>query len=153
MASSSRGIQKVIQVVLAIAIVGLSYLLYISITEPYEAVVHRKEVTEQTRNRMSEVRSAMITFERENHYFIHTLDSLQMWLASDSVIMANADSLFGEGFLVDSLIFSPRTGKMFELTVPDTTDVHIYLLSDPDSDDHIGSLGDDVTRLNAASWE
>jgi hypothetical protein len=42
---------------------------------------------------------------------------------------------------------------MFELTVNDTARVKTYLLKDPDSDDQIGTVEPDVTRLNAASWE
>jgi hypothetical protein len=153
MATLSRGLQKGLQIVLAIAIVGLAYLLYVSITEPYEAVLRRQEVTRLTHERMNKVRTAMITFERRNGYFVHTLDSLADWIATDSLIMASADSIFGVGFSVDSLIFSPRTGNKFELAVNDTTDVRTYLLSDPDSDDFIGTLTEDITRLNAASWE
>ena len=46
MASSSRGVQTALQVVLALAILALTYFLYESITEPYEAVERQKELTE-----------------------------------------------------------------------------------------------------------
>ncbi len=148
--------QVAIRGILAIIILGLGYFLYISITEPYEAVERQKELTQMTRDRMSHIRTAMTMYERENDRFLTTLDSLVLYIKSDSVlsIPANADSIFGiPGFSADSLLVSPRTGNPFALTVNDTSDVKIYLLEDPDSDDYIGSTEPVVTRLNAASWE
>jgi len=153
MASSSRTLQVVFQVLLAIVIIVLVWLLYDSITTPFEEVERRQEITQMTRDRMDEVRQAMIFYRRENNRFISSLDSLVMWLRSDSVMQAATDSVFGQGFRVDSLPYSPRTGKKFELAVNDTSRTPTYLLSDPDSDDHIGTLTGDVTQLNAASWE
>ncbi|NNF04843.1 MAG: hypothetical protein HKN17_10290 [Rhodothermales bacterium] len=153
MASLSPGIQKVIQVVLALVIVVLAYILYQSITEPYERVERQKEVTELTRARMDNLRAALVMYERRNDRYISTLDSLQMWVMQDSVMTVRADSIFGSMFDADSLIYSPRTGKKFVYTVNDTSAVVTYLLEDPDSDDYIGTLSGDVTQLNAASWE
>lgn len=153
MALISPGIQKVIQVVLALAIVVLAYILYQSITEPYERVERQKELTELTRVRMDNVRAALVMYERRNDRFISTLDSLQLWVMQDSVMTVKADSIFGPMFNADSLIYSPRTGKKFEYTVNDTSAVATYLLEDPDSNDYIGTLSGDVTQLNAASWE
>jgi len=142
-----------LQLVLAIVIAGLAYFLYVSITEPYEAVEHRKEVTQMTRDRMSQVRAALGVFERANGRYPGTLDSLVMYVKTDSFVSTRTDSLFGAGFMPDSLPFSPRTGSRFEYALNDTGRVVIFLLQDPDSDDHIGSLRPDVTLLNAASWE
>ena len=153
MASSSRGVQTALQVVLALAILVLTYFLYESITAPYEAVERQKELTERTRERMSEIRSAMIEHNRREGRFITTLESLVMWLKTDSAMVAQADSVFGMGFMADSLPFSPRTGNRFELAVNDTSRTATYRIDDPDSDDHIGTLTGDVTQLNAASWE
>lgn len=153
MASSSRGVQTAFQVVLALAIVVLMYFLYVSITEPYAAVERKKELTEQTRNRMSDIRAAMIEHNRREGRFITSLDSLVMWLKSDSAMVAHADSIFGASFMADSLPFSPRTGNRFELAVNDTSRTATYRIDDPDSDDYIGTISGDVTELNAASWE
>jgi len=153
MASSSLRLQTVFQIVLGIVIVILAYYLYVSIVEPYQVVERQKEMTDNTRTRMDQVRSAMILFENENGRYVSSLDSLVMWIQGDSTLYAASDSIFGAGFVLDSLIFSPRTGKMFELAVNDTSRVRTYLLSDPDSDDFIGTLEGDITRLNAASWE
>ena len=153
MVSTSRRLQLVLQVVLGIVIVVLAYVLIVSIVEPYAAVERRKEITENTRTQMNKVRTAMILYQRENGRFVSSLDSLVMWVNSDSTVYSASDSIFGEGFVLDSLIYSPRTGKMFELAVNDTSRVKSYLLSDPDSDDYVGTLGGDITQLNAASWE
>lgn len=153
MASSSRGVQTALQVVLALAILVLTYFLYESITAPYEAVERQKELTEMTRDRMGDIRSAMIEHNRREGRFISTLDSLVMWLKSDSAMVAGADSIFGAAFMPDSLPFSPRTGNRFELAVNDTSRTATYRIDDPDSDDYIGTLSGDVTQLNAASWE
>ncbi|PIQ60943.1 MAG: hypothetical protein COV99_10075 [Bacteroidetes bacterium CG12_big_fil_rev_8_21_14_0_65_60_17] len=153
MASSSQGIQTALQAVLAIVIVVLAYILYQSITEPYARVERQKELTELTRERMRDVRSALVTYERRNDRFLSTLDSLLMWVKQDSFMIAKADSIFGSDLDVDSLIYSPRTGKKFEYVLNDTSRVSTYLLKDPDSIDSIGTMMGDVTLLNAASWE
>jgi hypothetical protein len=153
MASSSQGLRTAIQVLLAIVIIALFYWLYVSITAPYAAVERAQEITDLTRDRMELVRTSLITYEREEDNFPGTLDSLMMWVRTDSFMVANRDSLFGADLSLDSLIYSPRTGSRFLYSVNDTGRVAIYLLKDPDSEDYIGSELPDVTQLNAASWE
>jgi len=153
MASSSQGLRTALQLVLAIVIVGLAYLLYVSITAPYEAVERQREMTQMTRARMGQVRAALGVYERSNGRYPGTLDSLMTYVHTDSFVVASADSLFGEGFIADSLVYSPRTGRMFEYALNDTGRVVIYLLKDPDTEDRIGALTPDITLLNAASWE
>lgn len=153
MASNSQGIRVGIQIVLAIVIIGLAYWLYVSITEPWKVVERQQELTERTRDRMDEVRAALIRFEEREDRFPYSLDSLQIWIQTDSLMRLQADSLFGSSFNADSLIYSPRTGKQFEYAVNDTARVMMYRLKDPDSDDVIGTLEPDPTELNAASWE
>jgi hypothetical protein len=153
MAERNRSVNLIIQVVLAVIIIGLGYFLYISITEPYKVIERQREVTEQTRDRMSNIRTALINHERREGRYPHTLDSLHAYVLEDSFMVAGRDSIFGPGIQVDSLIYSPRTGRMFEYSVNDTSNVRIYLLEDPDTDDRIGSERPDVTRINAASWE
>lgn len=153
MASSNQAVRIGIQVVLAIIIIGLTYWLYLSITDPWKVVERQKQVTEQTRDRMENVRDALVRYERQNDRFPLTLDSLVAYVNEDSVMQAQQDSIFGESFNLDSLIYSPRTGKKFEYAVNDTARVKTYLLEDPDSNDRIGTLEPDPTRLNAASWQ
>jgi len=151
----SRSVKVSIQVVLALVIVVLGYWLFESITGPWRAQQRTAALTEMTRERMTNVRTALVYYERQEDNFPGTLDSLMLWLSQDSLTQAATDSLFETpGFVLDSLLFSPRTGAMFEYTLNDTGRVDIYLLKDPDSDDQIGAATpDDVTQLNAASWE
>lgn len=152
MASSSQGLRIGIQILLAIIIVGLSYYLYLSITEPYEVIRQQQVLTEQTRERMTVNRQALIVYETRYDRFPGSLDSL-VFFVRDSLTAAERDSIFGAGFNADSLIYSPRSGALFNYTAVDTTRVPTYLLQDPDSDDQIGTLQSDVTRINAATWE
>lgn len=116
-------------------------------------VERQEELTRQTRDRMSDIRTALIRYEEVHGRFPGTLDSLQMWIQTDSLIRVKQDSLFGPNFILDSLLFSPRTGRQFEYAINDTARVMMYELRDPDSDDRIGTLQPDPTELNAASWE
>ncbi len=145
--------QVALRIVLSIIIVVLAYWLYLSITEPYEAIEREKELTVLTRQRMGDIRTSLIKYEDVNDRYTASLDSLVMFIKTDSIYGGNLDSVFRPGFQPDSLPFSPRTGKRFELAVNDTSRVMSYLLQDPDSDDRIGSLTGDVTLLNASSWE
>ncbi|MEM1096830.1 MAG: hypothetical protein AAGJ10_19705 [Bacteroidota bacterium] len=142
-----------LKILLGLVIIGLGYLLYDSIVTPYAAIERQNELTEMTRERMDKVRQTMIRYEEVNERFVTTLDSVVMFAKADSMLVADMSLVYGEGFNLDSLIFSPRTGKMFTLTVDDTSRVKTYLLEDPDSDDAIGTLEQDVTLLNAANWE
>lgn len=150
--ASSQGLRIAIQVLLGIAIIALVYWLYVSITAPWEAVERERAITAETRGQMNKVRLALISHERALDKFPSTLDSLIIWVRTDSATVANWDSLYGVN--PDSMLYSPRTGNRFLYTLIDTGRVAIYLLKDPDSDDQIGSTNpDDITTLNAASWE
>lgn len=153
MASNGQGLRIIIQILLGVVIVVLAYFLYVSITAPWDAVEQEREVTRLTRVQMSDVRNAIIRYEREEDRFPSTLDSLVIWMKTDSFTVANLDSLFRMSFNPDSMLFSPRSGSRFLYTLNDTGRVHIYMLKDPDSDDQIGSEIPDVTQLNASSWE
>ncbi len=158
MASTQRNVwMTVVQVVLAIVIVVLAYVLYQSITEPYKEIERQERLTQLTRQRMSQLRSALVYYQEKTGHFPPSLDSLVNYLKQDSLFLAKADSILGlQGELnvpLDSLIYSPRTGKPFIYMLNDTSRVEIYLLKDPDSNDSIGSRIPDITLLNAASWE
>lgn len=149
-----------IQIVLAIVIVVLGYVLFRTIREPQEAFEREQAVTEATRARMVDIRAAMRAYEMEYDRYPSTLDSLVQAIKTDSFLVAKRDSIFelgdDESLAPDSLPYTARPGRpRFELTVVDTSDVAVYLLEDPVSNDHIGT--DDPSqaagRLNAASWE
>ena len=153
MASRSKQIRIGIQVVLVFLILGLSYYLYYSITEPFDRIERQQQVTEETRARMSNIRTALIDYERDSTSFPDSLLVLRAHIQNDSVLSTSQDSVFGGPINLDSLFFSPRTGKQFQYTVNDTGRVATYLLKDPDSEDQIGTLEPDPTRAHAASWE
>ena len=151
--------RTVVQIVLAIVIVVLGFLLFRTIRAPQVAFEREQALTETTRERMSLIRDAMRTYERRYDRFPTTLDSLMMAIQSDSFFVAKRDSIFeleeGESLELDSVLYSPRDGR-FDLTVvEDTTGTEVYLLEDPASDDYIGT--DNPARaagaLNATSWE
>lgn len=153
MASRSKQLRIGIQVVLVIVILGLSYFLYYSITEPYDRIERQQELTERTRARMSNIRTALIDYERDSTSFPDSLDVLLEHIQDDSMLSNAQDSVFGGPINLDSLFYSPRTGNRFQYAVSDTGRVETYLLEDPDSDDQIGTLSGDPTQTNSASWE
>ena len=153
--------RSAIQIVLAIVIIVLGFVLYRTIREPYEAFERELELQAEARERMAYIRDAMRAYDRQYDRFPTTLDSLVTIIETDSFFVAKRDSIFelreGETIEVDSLPFSPRAGgQRFNLTVvrDDSTNVEVYLLEDPGSEDYIGT--DDPARaagaLNAASW-
>jgi len=152
---------RLLTVVLGIIIIGLGYYLYHSIVAPYQEVIEREQMTEKVRYRMGSVRDALIQYERDIGDFPPTeggLDTLVTWLKTDSMMVAQGDSLFAPmndngTYNPDSLIFSPRPPQpKFEYTLNDTLRPQIYLLKDPATEDQIGSLTE-TTMLNAGSWE
>ncbi len=149
MASSSQGLRIGIQLLLGILILALAYWLYVSVTGPWQQVEQQREVRDRTRARMLQVSEGLRAFDRQNGRFPGSLDSLLVWMTTDSL----GRSIPTDDLPPDSLLVSPRTGKGWLYTVNDTGRVAIYLLKDPDSEDHIGSEMPDVTRLNAASWQ
>lgn len=153
MASRSSQIRIGIQTVLVVAILGLAYYLYFSITEPYERIERQQRITEETRARMSNIRTALVDFERDSTAFPDSLDVLMSHIRDDSMLANAQDSVFGGPINLDSLFYSPRTGNRFQYAVSDTGRVETYLLQDPDTDDEIGTLSGDPTQTNAASWE
>lgn len=153
MASSRQTLRTGVQVVLGIAIIVLSYFLYQAITEPYERIERQEQMTEETRQRMSQIRTALVDFERDSNFFPDSLDTLLVHIQRDSVLTAAQDSVFGGPINIDSLLYSPRTGSRFLYSVSDTGRVETYLLEDPDSEDNIGTLSGDPTQTNVASWE
>ena len=152
---------QILQIVLGIIIIVLGYYLYRSIVDPYQEVIEREQMTERVRHQMGNIRDALIRYDRQFDKFPPTeggLDTLVTYLKTDSLMVAQGDSLFGplnpnEPYNPDSLIYSPRPPHpKFEYTLNDTLRPQIYLLKDPATEDKIGSL-ENTTELNAPSWE
>ena len=153
MATSSGTIQTGIQALLVVVIVVLAYFLYQSITEPYNRIERRQRLTEQTRQRMTNIRTALVNYEQDSSAYPDSLNLLVQHMRGDTLLSTRQDSVFGGTINLDSLLFSPRTGNRFQYAVSDTGRVETYLLEDPDTDDQIGTLTGDPTQANAASWE
>lgn len=152
---------RLLSIVLGIIILVLGYYLYHSIVDPYQEVIEREQMTEKVRHRMGNIRDALVQYERTTGDFPPTkggLDTLVKFLKTDSLMVANGDSLFSplnpnETYNPDSLIYSPRPPHpKFEYTLNDTLRPQIYLLKDPATEDKIGSLTN-TTVLNTASWK
>lgn len=153
MASSSGALQTGIQVLLGIVIIGLAYFLYQSITEPYDRIERQQQLTEETRQRMTNIRTALVDYERDSASYPDSLNILLQHIRNDSILSSRQDSVFGSSINLDSLLYSPRSGTQFGYALSDTGRVETYLLEDPDTDDQIGTLTGDPTQANAASWE
>lgn len=147
---------SIISLILSVVIIGLAYVLYDSITTPYQARIQEIETRDQVRERMSSIRDALIAYQRTKGKFPPSLDSIQVFIETDAKMIASRDSLFvtrlNPVFDAATFLFSPRSGTRFEYTLNDTLRPMVYLLKDPDSGDLIGSL-DRTTRLNAPNWD
>lgn len=150
----SNGVRTTLQVVLLLVIVGLAYWLYRSITDPWAERERIEAITESVRERMNDTKQALLRYYAVNRRYPQTLDSVVLFARRDSVLQLHADSLFGPGFQLDSLMYSPRTGNAFLYTASDTAKVPYYKLTDPDNpQDFIGTDRGEITLINAASWE
>lgn len=149
---------QILSIVLAVIIVVLGYFLYRSIVDPYQEVLEREQMTQNVRFQMTNIREALNSYRAETGNYPPTeggLDSLVSFLKTDSLMIAEGDSLFQSQagtYNPDSLIYSPRPPhNKFEYTLNDTLRPQIYELKDPDTEDKIGDL-QRTTLLNAASW-
>ena len=149
---------SIISVILILVIIALSYVLYDSITSPWQQELARRKLTDDTRLRMTLVRDALINFQTRHPEgkFPSTLDSLVIFLKTDSLMQVRGADLFaepGRGYNPDSLIHSHRPPhEKFVYSVNDTIRPPLYLLKDPGSEDAIGSL-ERITLLNAPNWQ
>jgi type II secretory pathway pseudopilin PulG len=147
---------SIISLILSVVIIGLSYVLYDSIVTPYQTRLAEIETESRVRERMTSIRDALIAYQRVKGKYPPSLDSIQVFLETNSGMIASRDTLFvtplNPTFDLASFLNSPRSNTRFEYTLNDTLRPMIYLLKDPDSEDHIGSL-ERTTRLNAPSWD
>lgn len=157
----NSGARIAIQIVLAVLILALGYFLFVSITRPYNDFKEQERQTTLTRERMDDVRTALIAFRDANDGYPATLDSLVLFARGDSALNAQAAAVMEENeqrlspFVIDSLPFSPSSGARFNYeVVSDTSEIVIYWLQSPDSPgDSIGSRVVNPAMRNAASWE
>ena len=153
--------RMIVQIVLGVVILILFYILYQSITGPIQTIEREQAITEISRERMDDLRKALIAYEREYEGYPATLDSLMHVIETDSFFVAARDSIFllseeGRTLNIDSLIYSSRGGTFdYRVGHDDSTNVWTYMIRDTATGDSIGTA--DPFRLsgmrNAASWE
>lgn len=150
---------KVLSIVLGVFILALAWFLYYSIVTPYQEVIEREAMTDQVRARMNTIKDVLIQYDVRNGKFPPAeggLDSVVMFVQTDSMMMSMSDSLLsfqGNTYSATDLIYSPRDQQRFLYSVNDTIRPPLYLLEDPseDYDDAIGSLSR-TTMRNAPNW-
>jgi len=152
--------RTVIQIVLAVVIVVLGFVLMRTIVGPQQEFQREQAITDQSRERMVMLRRALSAHEREYTGFPRTLDSLEYLIRNDSFFVARRDSIFRleptQQLEIDSIFYSARGPRFeYEAVHDDTLNVWIYLLRNPVTGDSIGTT--DATRAvglrHAASWE
>src|SRR5690606_30458162 len=117
---------NLISIVLILIILVLSYVLVDSIVTPWKEEQARRQLTQDIRTRMTLVRDALIQYQvrSENNSLPATLDSLVLFLKTDSLMVARGSDMFSSPrftYSADSLILSPRPPhERFIYTVNDT---------------------------------
>jgi hypothetical protein len=149
-----------IQLVLAVVILVLGYVLYETIAGPQRVFQREQAITDTSRQRMDFLRRALSAYQREYGGYPSTLDSLGQVIRTDSLFVARRDSIFQlpqgrELPPVDSLLRSARGPRFHYEAVRDTAGVWVYLLRDPVTGDSIGTSdpGRATGLRNVASWE
>ncbi|WP_420456612.1 hypothetical protein [Rubrivirga sp.] len=154
--TGASGSDLAIRALLGLLIIGLAVVLFYVTVVPAQRAAAAQRETDLTRERMSDVRTALISYRDSVGAYPSTLDSLVLFARNDSVFAAQSQ---GDERLrpaaADSLALSPRTGNRFLYEViRDTSGVEIYWLADPDAEaDSIGSRDPNPALRNAASWE
>jgi hypothetical protein len=124
-------VKKAIQILLAVIILVLGYLIFESIMTPIRFKKERQHREEATIKRLKDIRIAQIAFKSEYERFTGDFDSLievmgkpeaekialgQGLIERDTIQLSVIDSLFYAGYPVDSIRFvSFTTGQEFEL--------------------------------------
>jgi hypothetical protein len=143
---------RILSILLLIVIVGLGYWLYASITGPWQQVQKERQMTEQVRERMFQINNAIRFHNDRTGRFPESLDSLMAFLEADSLFQLRATNiLVMNEFDPATFLNSPRTGNSFTYELNSESRPPLYILRDPDSEDHIGTLTR-VTDRGAASW-
>lgn len=143
---------RIFSIVLIVVIGVLTVWLYNTITGPWKEVQAKQAEIQQVRNRLLAVNDAIRYYNEEQGRYPESLDSLMIFLRDDTFFQQNTDSLLRDRqFDAENFIQSPRSGNKFEYALNDTVRPQLYLIEDPDSEDHVGTL-DKVTDRGAPSW-
>lgn len=130
----TTGAELGIRAVLALAILGLVVALYFVTVVPAQEAAARQRETDLTRERMSDVRSALIAYRDSLDGYPSTLDSLVLFAQTDSAFAARIASeeerlrdvvvdLAREGIRLDAAGLSALGPDATELTEADFDDV------------------------------
>lgn len=156
--TGASGSELAIRAVLGLLIVGLVVVLFFVTVVPAQRAAAAQRQTDLTRERMSDIRTALITYRDSFDVYPSSLDSLILYTRTDSAFQAQSSAQENRlrPVSIDSLLYSPRTGTRFQYEVveDDSTGLQIYWLADPDMEsDSIGARDPNPALRNAASWE
>lgn len=157
--AGASGGEIAVRVLLALVIVGLVVFLYFVTVVPAQQAEAAQRETALARQRMSDVRTALIAYRDELDGYPSSLDSLVLFARTDSTFQARiaGEENRAAPLSLDSLLVSPRSGQPFRYElVRDTSGIEIYWLADVVDGapgDSIGARYVDPALRNAASWE
>lgn len=155
--ATGNGSRIAIQLGLAALVVVLAVILLRSIVLPYQAHQERLAEQELVRERMGDLRTALISYRDAYSTYPSTLDSLGLFVRQDTLFTRDDsnDEERVSPFSAAEITTSPASGSPFLYeVVSDTTGVEIYWVGNPDvEEDSIGSRQVNPAYRNAASWE
>lgn len=146
---------NIIDVVLIVGIVGLSFLLVYIIWEPGRMLAQMEDFKWESRARMNAIRIAEQQYYGRYETYTANMDSL-VYFVQQEMTAAQRDSLFPKLYLyafnADSMRFAPMSRATYELAIDDTTSIPRWMVTDPDGFGYISSLTN-PDEHNKASWE
>ncbi len=139
----------------AIIVVLFGVLVWV-LYEPYKIREQEESYKRESRLRMQNIRAAQLkhiefrgTYARS---IVDLVEFVKAGIASDSLNPGMFRPLTSGSFIPESLLYSPKTWKLWELVVVDTTAIKKWYVEDPNGYGSVGSLTDD-SKVNKASWE
>ncbi len=143
-------------IVLKLVIVLLVGVLLWVLYEPYQIREREDRYRRESRLRMLNIRSAQLKhIELRGGYsgsISELVEFIKAGLATDTIKVAMFKPLTDGAFVPESLLYSPKTWKPWELSIVDTTTIKKWYVEDPNGYGFIGTLSDDM-KVNKASWE
>lgn len=147
----------IVDAVLIVVIIGLAYVLFRVINDPGQQLAYEENMKWESRSRLSALRTAEVEYYNVRRTYTADIDSLIIFL-QDSLPSERVDSLFTNAklyltaFSFDSIRHTPKSLQAYQIAIDDTSDVHRYIITDPDGYGYISSLTD-PDEHNKASWE
>ena len=109
--------KKLFQIILAVAIVGLVYVIYVQISTPIRFDKETKAKKAQVIDRIKDIRTAQRAFKSKYQHFTASFDSLSAFVLTDTLEL--------ERKIVDeddsaAMAMLKKSGKKFKIAVIDT---------------------------------